>query len=122
MEAVCLVCEAKLSGRQSKFCSLRCKNAFTNNKHQNYVSQQLRGRQRRHLLIQQKGGGCVQCGYNRNEAALAFHHLNPKIKSFPVDIRQCSNTSWERLMKEAKKCLLLCLNCHAERHNPDYST
>jgi hypothetical protein len=105
-----------------KFCSRRCKNADTNNKHQNYVTQQQRGRQRRQLLIQQKGGGCGLCGYNRNGAALAFHHLDPAIKSFPIDIRKCSNTSWPVLLAEAEKCSLLCLNCHAEIHNPDFST
>lgn len=44
MEVICLVCKAHLSGKQSKFCSRQCKNAFTNNKYQNYVSQQRRGR------------------------------------------------------------------------------
>jgi hypothetical protein len=122
MEESCLVCEAVLTGRQTKFCSLQCKNAFTNNKHQNYVSQQQRGRQRRRLLIQQKSGRCQLCGYNRNEAALAFHHLDPGIKSFPLDLRNCSNTTWEALVTESLKCLLLCLNCHAEIHNPEFST
>ena len=122
MEAVCLVCRAKLAGRQTKFCSRRCKNASTNNRHQNYVSQQRRGRRRRQSLIRHKGGRCERCGYDRNEAALAFHHLDRAAKSFPVDLRNCSNTSWAVLVAEARKCLLLCLNCHAEIHNPDFST
>jgi hypothetical protein len=122
MEEICLVCEAKLSGRQTKFCSRQCKNASTNNKHQNYVSQQQRGRHRRQSLIQKKGGHCEQCGYSRNQAALAFHHLDPATKSFPIDLRNCSNTSWKAIIIEARKCLLLCLNCHAEIHNPDFST
>ena len=122
MENACLVCKAKLTGRQTKFCSRLCKNTCTNSKHQNYVAQQQRGRQRRQLLIQQKGGCCARCGYSRNQTALAFHHLDPKIKSFPIDLRKCSNTSWPALLAEAKKCLLLCLNCHAEIHNPDFST
>ena len=122
MEMSCSVCEAELTGRQKRFCSRRCKNAWTNNKHQNYVSQQQRGRERRLLLIQQKGGRCERCGYDRNRAALAFHHLDPAAKSFPVDLRSCSNTSWPALLDEAGKCLLLCLNCHSEIHNPDFST
>ena len=122
MERSCSVCEAQLSGRQTRFCSRRCKNASTNNKHQNYVSQQQRGRERRLLLIQQKGGRCERCRYCRNNAALAFHHLDPAAKSFPIDLRSCSNTSWQALLDEAGKCLLLCLNCHSEIHNPDFST
>jgi hypothetical protein len=122
MEKTCSVCDAELTGRQTSFCSRRCKNTSTNNKHQNYVSQQQRGRERRLLLIQAKGGCCERCGYQRNNAALAFHHLNPATKSFPVDLRSCSNTSWQVLLNEAEKCLLLCLNCHSEIHNPDFST
>jgi len=122
MEKVCVICEATLTGRQTVFCSRRCKNASTNNKHQNYVSQQQRGRQRKQLLIQRKGDRCERCGYRRNEAALAVHHLEPKDKSFPLDIRHCSNTSWNALLAEARKCQLLCLNCHAEIHNPEFST
>lgn len=122
MGGACLVCASELTGRQTRFCSRQCKNAFTNNKHQNYVSQQRRGRQRRQLLIRRKGGRCERCGYDRNGAALAFHHLDPAVKSFGIDLRSCSNTSWEVLVAEAEKCLLLCLNCHSEIHNPDFST
>jgi hypothetical protein len=122
MAAVCFVCAAELTGRQAKFCSRRCKNADTNIKHQNYVTQQQRGRQRRQSLIQQQGGHCLHCGYSRNEAALAFHHRDPASKSFPLDLRNCSNTAWPTLLTEAQKCLLLCLNCHAEIHNPEFAT
>jgi hypothetical protein len=122
MEKVCVTCEAPLTGRQTVFCSRRCKNSSTNNRHQNYVSQQQRGRQRRRRLIQEKGGRCGRCGYRRNEAALAFHHLDPASKSFPLDLRRCSNTSWDALLAEAGKCQLLCLNCHAELHNSEFST
>jgi hypothetical protein len=121
MEKSCRVCGASLGGRQTKFCSRRCKNASTNNKHQNCVAQQ-RGRERRLLLIQGKGGRCERCGYERNHAALAFRHLDPSAKSFPIDLRSCSNTSWDALLEESRKCLLLCLNCHSEIHNPEFST
>src|SRR5215813_2985061 len=122
MENLCVVCGATLMGRQSKFCSNKCKNGFTNNKHQNYSTQQDRARRRRLLLIQQKGGRYERCGYKRNQAAIAFHHIEPSTKSFQIDLRTCSNTSWNALLAEAQKCLLLCLNCHAEIHNPDFST
>ena len=122
MENSCSVCGTGLTGRQTEFCSRQCKNADTNNRHQNYATQQQRGRHRRQLLIQDKGGRCARCGYSRNGAALAFHHLDPATKSFGIDIRVCSNTTWETLVSEARKCSLLCLNCHAEIHNPDFST
>lgn len=122
MEKKCSVCFAPLAGRQTKFCSAKCKNEETNVRHQNYVSQQLRGAKRRAKLIELKGGKCEKCGYCKNQAALSFHHLDPSNKSFQIDLRRCSNSSWDKLLTEAEKCSLLCLNCHAELHNPSFST
>ncbi len=122
MKNKCFTCDGILTGRQTKFCSTKCKNANTNNKHQNYISQQRRGYERKAKLIKMKGGGCDICGYCKNSSALCFHHINPKTKSFQIDIRQCSNSSWTNLLKESDKCQLLCLNCHAELHNPTFST
>ncbi len=118
MTSQCIICNRALTGRQRKFCSLKCKNACTNNKHQDYSSQQRRGYKRKLELIAMKGGCCARCGYFKNVAALCFHHIDPSTKSFQLDIRRCSNNSWIRLVQEAHKCELLCLNCHAEVHNP----
>jgi hypothetical protein len=122
MEYSCIVCNLPLDGKKKKFCSLKCKFAFTNNKHQNYISQQRRGYDRKAELIRLKGGSCEICGYEKNQAALCFHHRDPKNKAFQIDIRKCSNSSWDKLSEEASKCSLLCLNCHAELHNPSFST
>ena len=118
----CIVCGNRLTGRQKRFCSVACKHRTTNNKHQNYAAQQRRGYERRAELIKLKGGRCEICGYDRNQAALSFHHLEPASKSFQIDLRKCSNSSWDMLLIEAEKCRLLCLNCHAELHNPTFST
>ena len=69
-------------------------------------------------LIAMKGGGCEVCGYNKNLAALCFHHKDPKTKSFSIDARMLISTKWNKILKEANKCMLLCANCHAETHNP----
>ena len=122
MKKNCLVCNLQLTGRQTKFCSSKCKLAFINNKHQNYVTQQRRGYERKAKLIEMKGGCCESCGYSKNQSALCFHHINPKAKSFQIDIRHCSNSSWNNLLGEVEKCQLLCLNCHSELHNPSFST
>ncbi|MGI8555990.1 MAG: hypothetical protein ACR2LT_06500, partial [Pyrinomonadaceae bacterium] len=91
-----------------------------NHKHQNYAAQQRRGYERKARLMKMKENCCEICGYNRNSSALCFHHLIPAIKSFQIDIRRCSSASWNRLVKEADKCRLLYLNCHAEVHNPTF--
>jgi hypothetical protein len=117
----CIVCEQKLDGKKTKFCSLTCKNSFTNNKFQNYETQQKRGRERKMKLIQMKGGKCEICSYDKNYAVLCFHHISPKDKELPLTIRECSNNTWDTLVKEVQKCKLLCHNCHMELHFPDYN-
>jgi len=117
----CIICSKELTGRQRKFCSTRCKNQHTNNKHQNYKAQQERGQIRRIELIDMLGGACSKCGYNRNYAALCFHHKDESTKEFKITIRECSNHSMDHLLNEVKKCTLLCHNCHMEEHYPQMS-
>ena len=116
----CVICNQTLTGKQSKFCSRKCHNQSGNKQLQNYEAQKKRGMIRKVKLVNMLGGKCEHCGYNHNYAALSFHHKNPQEKSFQLDLRQCSNNSWEKLMTEVKKCQLLCLRCHAELHNPDF--
>lgn len=57
------------------------------------------------------------CGYDRNLAALTFHHIGSD-KDFKLDMRSLSNRTLEVVLTEAEKCILVCQNCHAELHNP----
>jgi len=115
----CAICGKALKGRQRKYCGRKCKNNDTNNRHQNYVSQQARGLRRKLALVAERGGRCERCGYRKNYAALAWHHLDPSQKSFELDLRAMSNRSDEVLASETAKCRLLCANCHAETHHPE---
>lgn len=54
------------------------------------------------------GGHCVICGYDKNQAALEFHHVNAKEKEY-ADHRYITQ-------KESMKCVLLCCRCHREHH------
>jgi len=115
----CLECGKRLAGRQTKYCSRQCKNAYNNLNFQSYQAQQARGRDRKLELIRLKGSKCSRCGYNRNFAALELHHTEPTKKDFQLDLRSLSNRKWEVILKEAEKCELVCSNCHAEIHNPE---
>lgn len=117
----CVVCNSMLSGRQRRFCSRRCKNADTNNRHQSYLAQSTRGSRRKQELLEQAGGRCTRCGYDRNLAALTWHHLDPATKGFSLDVRSLSNRSHEQIQQEVLKCIVLCANCHAETHFPQWS-
>ncbi len=114
----CIVCNIPLRGRQRKFCSRECKNQSGNLSYQSYLAQQKRGRIRKLELIRMNRGSCEKCGYDRNYAALEFHHVDSDKKFFQLDLRSLSNRKWSVIVKEAEKCILLCSNCHAELHNP----
>lgn len=86
-----------------------------------YKKQQERAWSRKLELIKIMGGKCSRCGYDKNIAALEFHHINPDDKFFQLDARHLSNTNMEKIMDEVKKCILLCANCHREEHNPEQS-
>lgn len=63
----------------------------------------------------QHGGRCQICKYNRCFDSLCFHHLDPKTKLGSVpDIM--NNLGIGAAREEAKKCILLCANCHGELH------
>ncbi|MEA2167081.1 MAG: hypothetical protein QOF76_381 [Solirubrobacteraceae bacterium] len=72
-------------------------------------------RRRAHVracVIAEAGGRCVVCGYDRDPAALHFHHLDRSTKLFNVS--NGATRSLERMRAEAAKCVLLCATCHAE--------
>lgn len=116
----CNICDIKLIGKQTRYCSRKCKGKNTNNTHQNYESQQRRGTERKIKLVDLLGGKCQCCGYSKNYSALSFHHRDPTTKEHTLDLRQLSNRKWEVLVGEANKCDLLCMNCHMEHHHPEH--
>ncbi len=71
-----------------------------------------RRRRAKKILVNEAGGCCQLCGYDRCLAALQFHHVDPGLKEFGVARRGAH--SIERLRSEVRKCVLLCSNCHAE--------
>jgi hypothetical protein len=113
-ESNCIICDVALRGKQTMFCSLACKNKH----HQSYEAQRGRGLARKLDLVRTAGGQCTICGYNRNLAALAFHHTDSEEKDFKLDMRSLSNRTLKSVLAELDKCILVCHNCHAELHNP----
>jgi transposase/rubredoxin len=71
-----------------------------------------RRRQRvKKILVREAGGRCSLCGYDRYVGALGFHHLDAAEKRFGISRL---GASLGRARAEARKCILLCANCHAE--------
>ena len=64
------------------------------------------------ILVEEAGGGCCVCGYDRCMFTLHFHHVDPSKKSFSVNMAR--GKSLAAFRAEAKKCVLVCANCHGE--------
>jgi transposase-like protein len=72
-----------------------------------------RRRRVKEILVEEAGGHCRRCGYAGSIAALQFHHVDPARKSFGLGYRGVTR-SIALMRAEARKCILLCANCHAE--------
>lgn len=63
-------------------------------------------------IVDAAGGACQRCGYNKSILALTFHHRDRLTKSFALS--RMTSFSEAKVIEEAKKCDLLCANCHFE--------
>ena len=59
---------------------------------------------------------CKNCGID-NPIVLCFHHRNKKEKSFGIAWGFGHSYAYETLLTEAKKCDVLCANCHLIHHS-----
>ena len=110
--AQCKVCDNELTGRQTKFCSNKCRQrdhvakdpasykAYQRNKRSEYKAWVAEIKLER---------GCARCGYKEHACALDFNHLDPQQKSRRI---ASDVTTKEQLLEEVSKCEVLCANCH----------
>lgn len=70
-------------------------------------------KERKQKLVDLLGGKCKYCGYDKYIGSLQFHHLRDK----DFSISYWLLGKWERVLKEIKKCELVCANCHGEIHH-----
>jgi hypothetical protein len=90
--------------------------------------------ERKRQLVMMLGGKCALCGYDRNMAALDFDHVeksghfkryhrdkNPR-KRRTMSHLLAINQPWafDAAKEEAKRCRLICSNCHRELTYPGY--
>ena len=57
--------------------------------------------------------GCKHCS-EKDPVCLDLHHLDPSIKD--TEVSNLMGYSWKVLMKESKKCIVVCANCHRKIH------
>jgi len=79
-----------------------------------------RTRKLKQKLVEQKGGKCERCGYDKNYAALVFHHPNErkgKMNKKRQGLIPSENPQSSKF--DIKAVTLVCENCHKEIHFPD---
>jgi transcription elongation factor Elf1 len=57
---------------------------------------------------------CSSCGED-DWICLDFHHPDPNIKENTIG-SMISSSSFEKILKEINKCIVLCSNCHRKYH------
>lgn len=116
--------------QEVKKCILLCSNCHMESHHPDLKmsaikydscsTQKLKSIKRKLMIMEQRGNKCQHCHYNKNMAALCFHHMNPATKSIKLDFRSLGNYSLEIINNELNKCQLLCSNCHLEIHSNNH--
>ena len=72
-------------------------------------------KRKKQFAVEQFGGKCTICEYDKCIGALEFHHTDKsKKKESPSNI--IMRWSWKRMAKELEQCVLVCANCHREIH------
>lgn len=108
-----VICTCELCGRVYRFDSRKGHTKTRCNSCRSSRGQLIKARKQE--LVALHGGGCEICGYDRCLAALTFHHVDPETKRFGV--ATSLSRSWDSLVDEASRCVLLCENCHREVHS-----
>lgn len=62
-------------------------------------------------LVKAFGSKCQRCGEEHSVGVFDFHHLNPNEKSFSLGSGSTTRAK-SSYAEEAKKCVMLCANCH----------
>ena len=75
----------------------------------------IKKREQKQKAVTYLGGCCKNCGYNKCNRSLTFHHIDKDKKEIKIG-SESRIYSWEELEKELNKCILLCMNCHGEKH------
>ena len=74
-------------------------------------------RKSKERIVTAFGGKCCICNYTKCFDALELHHLNPAEKEFSFGGVRANPKSWNIVVEELRKCIMLCSNCHKEIHN-----
>lgn len=79
----------------------------------------LREQNKQILLAEGLLTNCIICGFSKEKYdAIDWHHIDPSQKE-GLMCRLTRNANKDALLKEARKCVCMCRNCHALYHAND---
>lgn len=77
--------------------------------------QKEKGRINKLKAIEYLGGQCTDCKGKFESYIYDFHHIDPNVKE--STIARIMGRTWEKIVPELDKCVLLCAHCHRTRHH-----
>jgi hypothetical protein len=72
-------------------------------------------RDRKSKAVALMGGTCAGCERTWAEEVFEFHHRDAAAKEFGIS-QDGIVRSWQKVVAELAKCVMLCANCHREVH------
>lgn len=108
LNTICKVCSRK-----------RSKEYYENNREEHKASTRERKRNikidnRKKMIEYKLQNPCIHCG-EKEPICLDFHHIHGK--DFNISERVANSYKWEDIIKEIKRCVILCANCHRKVHS-----
>lgn len=100
-----------------KVCNRKyCKKHYKKNK-QYYFDKRARRQNEMKVWWQEYKANlkCSRCKEN-HPVCLQFHHIDPSKKENSVSQLVANLVSKDKILKEIKKCIVLCANCHFKEH------
>jgi hypothetical protein len=81
--------------------------------------EKIRRRQNKLDAIEFLGGKCLDCGLvSEFISVYDFHHTDPNNKD--IEVAKLMHHSWNNILIELERCILLCACCHRIRHEKEY--
>lgn len=71
--------------------------------------------EKKQKAVDYMGNKCLDCQQSFPNCCYDFHHLDPTKKDLSL-AQLVGSRSWERILVELEKCVMLCSNCHRVRH------
>lgn len=95
----------KKGKKRQNDCQSYCKPCFNDYCMQRWLD-------RKDKAIELMGNKCFDCGLSWHRNVYDFHHVEKK----DFDWKKLRLRSWDSIVKELSKCVMLCANCHRIRH------